>query len=371
MKVNWKSYRKLYQIAIVSVFILVLVSGSVFAESATIRMLIWEGYAPDAQVQEFKDLVKQKYNVDLSFEISFVATNDDFFPALRNNSVDLIAPSHNVPKDARYNLINSKMTIPINMANIPNYKNVIPALQNADYITEGGVVYGVPMIRGPYGLAYNTDIVKEAPTSWNILWDPQYKNNYTISGDFYEANVFVAGLASGLNGEDIYSFAKLNTPAIKAKIGQLASNTDKFWIGVDTADNLSGLALATTWGFALPELRARGENWKIADPSEGTTGWVDNWMISHTLKDNPSLKRIAEEWCDFVLSDKFQAEVVVRYLGSAPVTTSVASLLTPTEIAEFHVDDPDYFANNIILWKILDKRNRNGIKSLWEAVAPQ
>jgi len=35
------------------------------------------------------------------------------------------------------------------------------------------------------------------------------------------------------------------------------------------------------------------------------------------------------------------------------------------EILQFHMDDPDYFKNNIILWPTLNTRQRNFFKLLW------
>ena len=157
-----------------SVILSLAALGLQFSASAgeTLRMLVWEGYAPQEHRDAFVKLVKDKHGVDLKLEVSYVNGNDDFFPALRDKKVDVFSPSHPVPKDKRWKLIDMKLTLPIDLNNVPNYKNILPSLQNADYCTKDGSVYAVPHVRGPYGLAYNTAKVKEAPTSWNILWEP-------------------------------------------------------------------------------------------------------------------------------------------------------------------------------------------------------
>jgi len=336
----------------------------------TLRMLVWEGYAPQEHRDAFIKLVKEKHGVDLKLEVSHVNGNDDFFPALRDKKTDIFSPSHPVPKDKRWKLIDLKLALPIDLANVPNYKNVLPSLQNADYCTKDGKVYAVPHVRGPYGLAYNTAKIKEAPTSWNILWDSKYKGQYTLGKDAYVHNVSVAALASGIPESKMNDYKTVNNPDIKSKLAELAVNSAPMWEGVDTPEKLKGLSLAIVWGFSLPALAEQGEVWKIAEPKEGTTGWVDNFMLSHTLKDKPKLKLIAEEWLNYTLSDAYQV-YDVRGLACAPTTTTVKSKLTKEEVESFNLNNPAHFQENRILWKILDKMDRKGLERLWKNALKQ
>jgi len=339
--------------------------GIASAETMSLKLLVWEGYAPEAHRGNFIQLVKEKYGVDLKMEVSYVNANDDFFPALRDGTADIITPSHPVPKDERWRLIDRNLVLPLNLDNIPNYAKVMPSLQKADYCTKDGVVYAVPHVRGPYGLAYNTAKVSSAPTSWKVLWDPKYKGQYTLGKDAYVHNVSITALAMGMPRDEINNYRKLNNVEMQSKLGELAGNSATMWQGVDDPDTLKGLSLAVVWGFSLPALAEMGEVWKIAEPQEGTTGWVDNHMLSYTLEDKPELKKIAEAWINFVLEDDYQT-YTVRGLACAPVTTQVATKLTAEEIAGLHLDDPNHFENNRILWKILGKKDRNGLKRLWD-----
>ena len=344
---------------------IMLLLGSAFTAGAVeLRLLEWEGYAPPEQVKQFQTLAKEKFGVDVTLTVTHVSAAEEFYKALKSKKVDIISPGHNLPKDPRYKLITNKLTLPIDLNNVPNYANIIPALQHAEYCTIDSQVYSVPMVYGPYGLAYNSDKVKSPPTSWNVLWDPQYAGNYTISKDYVEANIYITALAMGVDRNLIGDYNAIQSPEFVAKLKNLLTNAKSMWVGVDNADDLQGLPLATAWGFSFPELKKRGENWKMANPKEGTTGWVDGWMLGHTLRNNPQLKRIAEEWLNFVLSPNFQIEVVVRGLGSAPVNLSIKDQLNPDEVKMYHVDDPDYFQKNLILWPVLDNRSRTGFKLL-------
>ena len=365
MKKRLKTIQLAFLFVLVMIFSMFSVA-SVFAE--TLRILSWEGtYTPKEFQEKFIKLVKEKYDIDLELELRYVNGNDDFFPALHDSKADIIAPSHNVPRDERYQLIKHRLVLPLNLENIPNYKNVDAGLQRADYCTEGDKVYAVPISRGPYALAYNTTIFKKAPESWNILWDPQFKNKYTLGKYQYEENIFSTALVMGFAPEDMSNYKKLNTPKFQEKLAQLAANAHGMWEATDKPEDLKGLALAMSWGHSsLTGLRKAGEIWEVAEPKEGTTAWVDNFMISHTLEDRPKLKRIAEEWLNIVLSDEYQLNVVARGMGAIPIITTLADKLAPEEITRFHLDDPTHFTNNRILWPSLSKADRKGLKRLWE-----
>ncbi|MGE0087433.1 MAG: PotD/PotF family extracellular solute-binding protein [Desulfococcaceae bacterium] len=355
--------------------LLFLIAGYVFflsglimhhsAYAEELRILCWEGYADSEYTQNFEKIVKKKHGMDLKITVRNVSDPQEFFDGIRGKEIDLISPAHNIPKSWLWQLIGKKLVLPVNLSHIPNYKNIIPELQNADYISENGEVYGVPIVYGPYGLAYNTAVFKEAPESWNIFWDPRYAGKYAVSSDYYDANIYFAGLASGFGRKDIFDYDKMNTPEIREKLQKLAQNAKIFWKGVDTADDLQGLAFATAWGFAIPELAKRGEIWKMAQPKEGTTGWVDNWMIGFSLKDNPQMKQIAEEWINYSISPEVQVGYV-RKIAQFPVNLSIKDRLTAEEIRDFHLDDPGYFKKNLILWEVLRERDQNGFKRLWE-----
>ena len=346
--------------------ILVLLSCSLQVSAEQLRILCWEGYAPVAFTTQFEVYIKQKYDIDVHLVVSNVSDPQEFFSQIRGKQVDLISPAHNIPRSERWRFIDAGLVLPIDLDNVPNYQHIIPALQYADYITEQDKVYGVPIVYGPYGLAYNTAYFEEAPDSWSVFWEPKYAGRYSISADYHEANIYITALASAFNPQQIFDFETLKqSPEVIERLEQLSKNASSFWVGVDKANELSGLALATAWGFSFPELRKKGQIWKFAQPKEGTTGWVDNWMIGYSLKDKPMMKRIAEEWINFSIGNEMQVNYV-RNIGQFPVNLSIAPELTEEEQKTYHLDEPDFFKNNLILWKVLPARYQNGFKLMWD-----
>jgi len=331
-----------------------------------LRMLTWEGYSPDAQVETFRQKMSEKYDERVNLEITYISSADEYFTNLRKGNVDIIVPSHNIIMDERYKLVSKGLLIPIDLNNIPNYSKIIPSLQKADYTTKDDKVYSVPLVHGPYGLAYNTKKLATAPDSWNTLWERKYKGQYTLSSDYFEANIYVTALALGVGKDSIADIKRLSKPDVQQKLSQLISGASHMWEGVDAVKDLENNQLGAAWGFSFPGLAKKGQTWAMADTKEGTTGWVDGHALGNTLKDKPKLKEIAEAWINYSLSDDFQLDVIVKGIGSAPVNTTIKNKMSTAEITAFHMDDPDYFKNNRILWPTLNTRQRNFFKTLWE-----
>jgi len=343
---------------------LILLAPVACAEPQILRLLVWEGYAPEAQRQDFQQFVQEKYGVELHMEVSYIAETEDCYTALRLKKADILSPAHNRINDKRFRMFDLGLLLPLNLENIPNYADVADNFKNLDHLTYQDKAYGAPFAWGPYGLIYNAELVKEPPTSWNVLWSPRYRNHFTVA-DLGEHNIYITALALGYDAADLKNYDVLNNEHFRNMLARLARNSNGLWLGVDTADDLNEMSLATSWGFSLPELRQRGKNWKWAPLKEKSPGWIDNFVISHTLKDRPQLKRIAEEWINYTLSPEFQAEVLVKGLSARPVNTKTKQLLSQEMIETVGLDDATASNDMFVLMPELDRRTRNGFDLLW------
>jgi spermidine/putrescine transport system substrate-binding protein len=343
-----------------------LIGMAVHVQAETLRILAWEGYTPDVQLQVYKQEVKRKFDVDLEIDVHYARQFSEFFDGLRGDKFDLVAPIYDIIKDANYDLIANKLIMPVDLANIPNYATLIPALQYPNYATEGGQVYAVAMVQGPYGLMYNKDRIA-APESWSVLWDPQYKGQYTI-GNLPNFNVVTVALSLGLKGDSVFHYESLRSdPRVLARLTELVKNSRKVWDGVDDATDLKDLPLTAGYGFSIPALREMGQNWQYATPVEGSIWWVDNWVLSAQLANKPMLKRIAEDFINFTLSTRYQLDVFMRGTASFPVTLDVKPMASAQEVVFFHLDDPRYFSLDRPILKSLNPRDRNGMQLLWDS----
>ncbi len=181
-----------------------------FAEENVLRLLVWEGYTPEAYVQKFEEEIELKYGISFNMEISYALNDDDFINLARNKKVDVISITHYSIKDKKFKYIPRRLILPLDLKNIPNYVNLISDFKDADYDRDNKKKYGIPVANGPYGLAYNTKMFKQAPQSWEIFWDPAYKYKYAIGVDEYLYNIKITAMVMGYSKDTLSSFDVLN-----------------------------------------------------------------------------------------------------------------------------------------------------------------
>lgn len=333
------------------------------SKDVTLNITCWEGYAKP-YVKDFKDMVKSKYNLDLSVEINNPTDQEEFFLAAKKETADLISPPIELPKIPRFYCydFNNRYLKPITVKHIPNFEKLLPVFRHNTTATFNGKRFGVPYNCGPYGLAYNADKLKQAPKSWDILWDDKYKNEYTINNNFPKCNIWITALSMGYDQDKIFDIENLHRDKIQNKLNKLAQDAKSLWNGAANPKEFPGLSLATTWGFAVAKANQAGGNWKVASPKEGGTAWIDSWYITSAA--SGITKRLAEEWINFMLEEKQQADVV-KSQGVSPVVTQVGDYLEEQEKELFHVGNNDYF-KMLAFWRVMDPATEKVFKDMWE-----
>jgi len=334
------------------------------AATETINITFWEGYADKAVIDAFKSLVKEKYQVDVEIKPTYATGQEDFYNAAKNGTADMISPPADMAKTPRFNCFikGSEYLSPLDMKNIPNFKNMLPFFKADKSLISGGKRYGLPYNCGPYGLAYNADVVKEAPTSWNIFWNPEYAGKYTINNNFHKVNIWITALAMGYKYAAIFNIDKLDRNKIQPKLNELVKNAKSLWDGEANADEFPQLSLATTWGFAVVKANQKGGHWKLATAKEGGSAWIDYFCITQAAKGMK--KKLCEEWINLQLSPAFQA-AVVKQQGVSPVVSNVGDLVTPEEKVLFHVGNNNYF-KTVAIWQVMSEKTEKAFGEMWE-----
>jgi spermidine/putrescine transport system substrate-binding protein len=329
-----------------------------------IRITCWAGYA-EPFAEDFKALVKEKFKTDVELQIYNPTDQDEFYMAAKNGTADLISPPADLAKTPRFYMFNegSLYLAELDLKNVPNFENMLAFFKADESVMHNGKRYGLPYNCGPYGLAYNTDVVKDAVDSWNVLWDERYAGKYTINNNFPKCNLWVTALSLGYSYDQIFDINQLDREKVQQKLDLLAKNAKSLWDGSANPDEFPELALATDWGFAAAAANKKGGRWLIASPKEGGTAWIDLWCITRAA--TGMKKRLCEEWINFQLSPKVQAEVV-RSQGVSPVVNNAAPLLTAEEVKMFHVGDNDYF-KTVAIWRVMSEETEKAFGEMWEA----
>ena len=142
-------------------------------------------------VHEFERLTGAKVNYS-NFE-----SNENMYSKLIGGGVsyDVITPSDYMIE----RLIDEKLLLPLDFNNIPNFKYISDSCKDLYYDPDN--TYSVGFNTGRTILIYNTALVKEAPDSWSVLWDEQYKDKVLMFNNSRDA----FAIAQAVLGQDLNS----------------------------------------------------------------------------------------------------------------------------------------------------------------------
>lgn len=368
----YKTLHKAFKAAVAAVALTIGGISPSHAEQIELRVFEWEGYispfADDFAAYAKSNGVEAKltFLTGADGKPLYITSADDIFQAVRGEKCDIVTPTHNYYKDSNARLLQT--LAPINIGAVNNFSAVVENLRTADYAQADGKLYAVPLLGGGYSLAYNADRVKEPPTSWKALIDPRFKNRTSITGAQYEANVYVAALLAGVKPADIYAWENVNPTVLSGWLRDMAANVRAFWDSNPDVDLMAkDLDLITDYGFGVAFANAKGQNWKFANPTEPTTVWLDNISLTPSAVASPEKAKAAHLLLNFMLSPEIQARLAQMY-GVVVPNPKALDHIPADQREKVRVGSNDFYKAEL-LWRPLDKRTRNGFKTLWDEAA--
>jgi putative spermidine/putrescine transport system substrate-binding protein len=271
-----------------------------------LRILAWEGYADPDWVKDFESTCA------CTVKVVFIGTDDEIWAKIKGSEgkdFDLFAV--NTAQLQRY--IDAGLTTPYDLAKMPNQKDVLPRFQDLSKVTgvmRDGKVMAIPSAFDSIGIIYDTDKVKEAPTSWNVLWDPQYAGK-VLGYDNGEHNFTIAALTMGI--EDPFRLTDDQLKEAEAKLIKMKQNVLSFYTTADEAlqlyqHNDIAIILANFGQQQVKTMQAAGAHIAYVNPSEGSPAWLDTWAMTSGVQD----KDLAESWVNFVLQKKIGQQLSER-----------------------------------------------------------
>jgi spermidine/putrescine transport system substrate-binding protein len=296
----------------------VMLAGLGIAPAAAADLVIsnWDGYmAPDAI-----DAFKAATGVDA--ELVVHATNEEIMGKLvasGGKGYDVVFVSSPFAEV----LHNLGLSEPIDHAKVPNLANLYPEANALDH--DPGNRFSVPYTWGTTGLCYRTDLVAEAPDSWNDLLSPSDDLKGKVTMLATDRWLLAAGqLAKGysVNETDAAKLAEVKDALIAAKANLLAYDDTTFY-----AKLVSGEAsLVHAWDGWCNYAIAEDENARYVIPTEGSDLWVDTMVV---LKASEN-KDAAFQFINFMLDAKNHAWAAENILYKVPNKPAMESLPAET-----------------------------------------
>jgi putative spermidine/putrescine transport system substrate-binding protein len=310
-----------------------------------VDLIAWAGYVEDGSTDPKVDWVTGfEKETGCQVNVTVGGTSDEMVTLMKSGKYDGVSASG----DATLRLISAGDVAPVNMALIPNYADVFSGLKDKPHNTVDGKNFGVPHGRGANLLMYRTDIVKPAPDSWGVVFNPNSKHKGKVTA--YDSPIYIADAALFLKATKpelkITNPYELDDAQFKASVDLLKGQRaiiGEYWSDYtkeQAAFTQGNSVVGTTWQVIANLLK--GEKVKIETvlPKEGSTGWSDTWMISSKAAHPNCMYK----WMNHIISPEANAQVA-EYFGEAPSNARSCALTgDKTHCATFHADDESYFS---------------------------
>ena len=287
-------------------------------------IVAWPGYVERGDTDKAYDWVtKFEAETGCKVNVKTANTSDEMVALMNEGGFDLVTASG----DASLRLVAGKRVQPINTDLIPSWGKVDARLKDAPWFTVDGVHYGVPYQWGPNVLMYNTDVFKEAPKSWSVVFEPQdlpdgKSNEGRVQA--YDGPIYIADAALYLMAHKpelgIKSPYQLNEDQYKAALDLLRGQrklVGRYWhdayIQMDDFKN-EGVVASSAWPFQVNLQISEKQPVASTIPEEGATGWADTTML-HAEAAHPNC---AYKWMEHTLNSNLQSDLSV-WFGSNPV----------------------------------------------------
>jgi len=331
--------------------------SSVGPGEGTLNLIAWIGYTEDGSTDKNYDWVTPfEQQSGCQVTVKYDDTSDQMVNDMRQSggtAYDGVSASG----DASNRLIAAGDVAPINVDLIPGWKDFLPTLQSPPNNTVDGAHYGVSYMFGPNVLMYNTQQVTPAPTSWDVVFDPNtpYAGKLTIyTGAIYiaDAAMYLKTHNPDLGITDPYELTQDQfNAAIELLKGQ-QPNVIKYWGATTDQIDLftSGESVVgTAWPYQVSILQGDKQPVDAVIPSEGATGWADTWMMSANAKHPNCMYK----WMQWASTADVQSQVAEFY-GATPANQQscdkIVADLGADAAAPYHCGDDD-FVKNLYLWK--------------------
>jgi len=347
------------------------VYDSIGTTEGALKLIAWNGYTENGSNDPNYDWVTPfEDQTGCKVTVKYADTSDEMVTLMRQSGGtvwDGVSASGN----ASNKLIAGGNVAAVNTSLFPQFPNVISPLQpetgtnNSHYVVNGQV-YGVPYMYGPNFLMYNTDVVKPAPKSWDITFEPTLNgqpNPYAGKLTAYNDPIFIADAAvylkthdPSLNITDPYELTSDQLDAAVSLLQQQKPMLAKYWaLYTDEIDGFNDHSMVAGTAWPINLTYSKDAPAAAVIPNEGVTGWADTWMIS-TNAPHPNCML---KWMQYTMEPKVQAEVGIWY-GAAGSNTQSCDLIAKglgkggaalVNSVEYSFCGNVTFLNSLYLWK--------------------
>lgn len=198
----------------------------------------------------------------------------------------------------------------ITAADVPNLSGVQDQFLNKDG-------FGPAVNADAIALMYDSSVVTTPPTSWKVLWEPQYKGKVNVVAPPSLLGISLTAITATMEGEDYTKSIDKATASLKKlapSIASYAPNPDEYQ-SIITGQTALGLGQNGRGQFYSDQSNGK---MKVAFPSEGTVYQINTINL---VKGAPNAAA-AKTFINYALSPEAQAAFASK-LFYAPTVKNV------------------------------------------------
>jgi spermidine/putrescine-binding protein len=250
-------------------------SGGSGKRSTTLNWLTWGGAYLHNDPNQLADVRKA---TGINARPQLISDNTEVYLKLRTSpdQVDIATGDALwLTKFGKEDLITS-----FDLADIGASKQLYPAARSIDFFADGSKTWAYPQNWSTVPIYYNPKHVSPAPTSWDVFTDPKYRKRIVMEN---QPSAVMAYGACATGAKDPFNMtpqelsrAKEWLKAVKPNILTLAGQGEEI---VRALTSEQAWLASADLGFDVLVKDAGGPEIKVAEPSEGTVGWVGGIVI--------------------------------------------------------------------------------------------
>lgn len=312
------------------ILVLIFISGAGFTlfvnvgnePKEVLNIFNWSEFLPESVIKQFE----KEYNVKVNY--ATFSSNEEMLAKLMGGNVpyDLVVTSdYAIEIMIKQNLIQ-----PIDKEDIPNLKNIDKNV--LDLAFDPGNKYSLPYMWGGNYIVIDKTKVSKKITSFEDLWDPEFKNSLVVLDD---PRVMI-GVALQKNGYSINTKDPKELEKAKEDLIKLMPNIKAFDSESPKTLLINGeAALGYVWGTEAYLAKLENPNLETILTKEGVVPQYDNFVIPKKAKN----KKLAEEFINFIYRPEISAEVSKEFPYANP-NEAAYPLIDPDKLNDIAVYPP-------------------------------
>jgi spermidine/putrescine-binding protein len=310
----------------------------------TLSLVHWEGYSPLKKRVKFKKYIKEKHNIDLEFNTIHPRNDDDIIETLKKQEADLFIMAPYLLANPNFALYKNEYLGDIDLEKIQNHKLMIPQFLKIPQFKYQGKQKALPIENLTPRLMSKIEIPKEKQ-SWSLTLSKKYKHLKNF--DYIEHIIKQTALASGVDKEKIFDVNHLRDhKSFRVNYKIATSLYSQKWMNYLDTKDMKGSNLVVSFDYFVEENSK--ENWHYLIPKEGTNFIFETIGITTKTTQNPTKNLIAHEWINFMLSEVYQTEIVIKQHKAKPVIYKFRDKLNETQIKSYSFDRMEFYDNILV-----------------------